>query len=135
MAWPVSPLPGVPDRDQIEGLVIRGQAQDGLDLLIVKGANGHGAQVEGDGRQQQVLGGVSGFQVHVTGTAFLTIFSGRAFIDGGHDEQGRRLADRFLVEGGLTKGRPGIDTAEWYLVDPRAAIAGGQRPAAFPGGC
>jgi hypothetical protein len=72
------------------------QTEDRLHSIVVKGADGHSAQAERDGLKQQVLGGVTGLEVHIPfGTR--SILARGARIDGGDGEYGRGLADRVLL--------------------------------------
>lgn len=93
-----------PHRNQVVGRILLGQTEDPADVVVVKGTDRYGAQVEGCGLQQQVLGGVAGFQVDVAGGP-LTVLDRRALVDGANHKHGRRFAQGVLLQPNLPDRR------------------------------
>lgn len=74
--------------------MVRRQSQDLLYLLIFKSTHRHRTQAKDHRLQQQVLGGVAGLKVYITGAALPAILLGRALVDGCQDENGWRVPDQ-----------------------------------------
>ncbi len=93
----------MPDRNQIQGLLISSETECLLDLQVVEGSYRHSTQSQSCCLQQQVLGRVTCLQVDVAGATFLSILLGCPGIYCGQDKHRRRLAHWFLLEGSLVE--------------------------------
>ena len=75
------------------------KAKDFLHISVIEGAHDHGRQTVGRSLQIHVLDGEPDLYLYVAAGP-LAIFSGRAFVDPGDDQNGRCIPDTFLSEGG-----------------------------------
>ena len=87
-------------RDKVQRRLAGRQTQQTRHFGVVESAHRRRPQPQGCCLQQQVLGSVTGFHVHIALTALAVAGSG-AFEHGGDHHHHRRLAHPFLVDGGL----------------------------------
>lgn len=86
------------DGEEIEGFVIGRQTDEFRNGGVVEGSDRDCAEAEGGGLEENVLGDMTGFDVHVANGP-VAVLDRRACEDGSYDEDGRCVADRFLADG------------------------------------
>jgi hypothetical protein len=92
----------VPDRDEIEGLVVGGEIQRSLNLIVVEGSDRNRSQFQGHCLQEDVLRRVASFQLDVP-LSPVSVLGLRALIHSCDDEDDRRLLEGSLLQPRLPK--------------------------------
>lgn len=84
--------------EQVQRFFVLGEIEDGGGDVGIEAAEADGAEAEGGGLEQEVLSGVSGFDVGDIAAAFAQ-FAGDAAVIRGQNDDGGGLFDTLLAEG------------------------------------
>lgn len=98
---------------EIEGFFVLGEFEDGGGDVGFEAAEADGAEAESGCLEQEVLSGVSGFDVGDIAAAFAQ-FAGDAAVVGGENDEGGGLLDAFLAESGAGERFPAVAMPEGF---------------------
>ena len=98
---------------EIEGFFVLGEFEEAGGDVGIEAAEADGAEAEGGGLEEEVLPGVSGFDVGDIAAAFAQ-FAGDAAVIGGENDDGGGLFDTLLAQGRGGEGFTAVAVPEGF---------------------